>query len=204
MKRLGLAIVCSLAMGEADADLIDRGGGLIFDTRLNITWLANANLGAGSSFDDGPGDGRMTARAALAWADDLVYGGFSDWRLPTAQLAGDVPELYFQFEINFDCVVFPDRCISYHEVELFTNVQPWWYWTGAEEFGRPVAYDFRSPNEASWDEEYAYFYAWAVRDGDVATSVPEPGTLSLLGVSLAALYGLGRKRRRSMREMTSA
>ena len=30
--------------GAAQATLIDRGGGLIYDSVLNVTWLQNANL----------------------------------------------------------------------------------------------------------------------------------------------------------------
>lgn len=41
-----------LAMGSAQASLYDRGGGLIFDSDRNITWLQNANQGAGSIYDD--------------------------------------------------------------------------------------------------------------------------------------------------------
>jgi|RifCSPlowO2_12_1023861.scaffolds.fasta_scaffold474522_1 hypothetical protein len=46
MKRilpaLGLLAVLLIA-GRAQATLIDRGGGLIYDNVLNITWLQNAN-----------------------------------------------------------------------------------------------------------------------------------------------------------------
>jgi len=58
-----------------------------YDTALNITWLANANAGAGSAFDDGfsSTDGRMTWANANAWAAGLdPYGsGISGWQLPT-------------------------------------------------------------------------------------------------------------------------
>lgn len=56
-----------------------------YDTTLNITWLANMNAGAGSTFDDGSSttDGRMTWGSAMAWAASLTTGGFTDWRLPT-------------------------------------------------------------------------------------------------------------------------
>lgn len=33
------AIIASLYAGAAQATLIDRGGGLIYDDLLNITWL---------------------------------------------------------------------------------------------------------------------------------------------------------------------
>ncbi|MBI3571122.1 MAG: hypothetical protein HY082_08465, partial [Gammaproteobacteria bacterium] len=38
---LGLAFVSA---NTAQASLVDRGGGLIYDQDLNITWLANANV----------------------------------------------------------------------------------------------------------------------------------------------------------------
>jgi hypothetical protein len=68
----------------ASATLWNRGGGMIYDDVLNITWLANSNLGAGSSYDNGASatDGLMTWDSAVAWASNLTYGGYSDWRLP--------------------------------------------------------------------------------------------------------------------------
>lgn len=60
-----------------------------YDTDINVTWLRDANLGAGSSYDDGtPGqpstsDGRMTWGNAKAWAETLVIFGIGGWRLPT-------------------------------------------------------------------------------------------------------------------------
>jgi hypothetical protein len=75
--------------------LINRGGGMIYDTTANITWLADMNYAYTSGYvasGVAPGsagentiwtDGRMSWAAAKNWADNLVYGGFSDWRLPT-------------------------------------------------------------------------------------------------------------------------
>ena len=60
--------------------LLDRGGGLIYDDVLNVTWLQDANYAKTSGYD---ADGQMTWTDANAWAASLVYGGFSDWRLPT-------------------------------------------------------------------------------------------------------------------------
>ena len=67
-----------------NAALIDRGNGMIYDDDLKITWLQNANAGAGSAFDDGISntDGKMTWASAIAWSEQLVYEGFDDWRLP--------------------------------------------------------------------------------------------------------------------------
>jgi hypothetical protein len=84
-------LATGLISGAAQAALVDRGGGLIYDDVLDITWLQNANYGAGSSYDNGVSetDGRMTWNNAMAWADSLVYHDsvrnvdYSDWRLPT-------------------------------------------------------------------------------------------------------------------------
>lgn len=80
-KRLSaLAFTAALGFsGAAGAGLIDRGNGLIYDTVLDITWLQDANYAKTSSYD---ADGLMNWDAAVAWADQLVYGGFDDWRLP--------------------------------------------------------------------------------------------------------------------------
>src|SRR3989344_3407437 len=55
-----------------------------YDTALNITWLANANAGAGSIYDNGTSttDGRMTWANARAWAISLnPYGSsITGWR----------------------------------------------------------------------------------------------------------------------------
>ncbi len=48
---LALALIASAAVsGTAQASLFDRGNGLIYDTDLNVNWLANANLAASNTF----------------------------------------------------------------------------------------------------------------------------------------------------------
>ena len=80
-KHLILAMISGLAIsGGAQATLIDRGSGLIYDDVLNITWLQDANYAKTSGYD---ADGRMNWANANAWAASLSYGGYDDWRLPT-------------------------------------------------------------------------------------------------------------------------
>ena len=80
-KNLILALVSGLAIsGGAQATLIDRGSGLIYDDVLNITWLQDANYAKTSGYD---ADGQMNWANANAWAANLSYGGYDDWRLPT-------------------------------------------------------------------------------------------------------------------------
>lgn len=67
--------------GAAKATLIDRGNGLTYDDDLNITWLQDANYAKTSGYDS---DGRMNWSEAKTWAENLVYGGYDDRRLPIA------------------------------------------------------------------------------------------------------------------------
>ena len=84
-----LALVAVTAASlNANATLIDRGGGLIYDDVLDITWLQNANLAATNTFGVSGIDanGRMTWNTANQWIDAMNaadYLGYNDWRLPT-------------------------------------------------------------------------------------------------------------------------
>lgn len=83
------ASVPGLGTWEATLQARDMNGDTVvdayYDTALNITWVANANAGAGSRFDDGSSttDGRMTWVNANAWAESLDVLGVTGWRLPT-------------------------------------------------------------------------------------------------------------------------
>ena len=80
--------------GSASALLIDRGGGLIYDDKLNITWLQDANYALTSGTDNqAPIDGLMNWTNANAWAAGLSYFDsvrnitYTDWRLPYASVS---------------------------------------------------------------------------------------------------------------------
>ena len=60
-----------LACGVANAELVDLGNGMVYDSAQNLTWLQNADM-----------NGKMTWAEANAWAENLVFGGYDDWRLP--------------------------------------------------------------------------------------------------------------------------
>ena len=67
-----------LTSGVAHAALNDRGGGLLYDDVLDVTWLQDANYAETSGYVT---DGRMTWNTAKTWAANLVYGGYDGWRL---------------------------------------------------------------------------------------------------------------------------
>jgi len=67
------ATVLAIVPTTTNAELIDRGGGLIYDSDQDLTWTQDAGIsGFRSSWDD-----------ATAWAENLVFGGVGGWRLPT-------------------------------------------------------------------------------------------------------------------------
>jgi hypothetical protein len=149
--------------GAAQAALIDRGGGMIYDTTRNITWLADMNY-AQTSGHTGTGvnaNGTMTWDAATAWANNLVYGGFDDWRLPTLNPAdttcsnnfnpgGGFPNQYYGTgctggELSGLFVTdlgnkanesvlnqVGDTAEQIANLALFSNVQSFAYWSGTE------------------------------------------------------------------------
>jgi len=189
-----------------NAALVNRGGGMIYDDVLNITWLADANYAKTSGYDS---DGRMNWSDANTWAASLVYGGYSDWRLPTVpSINGSEPcwglncngsELGHMFYNNLGATAGSTILSGSNTVNLalFSNVMIFYYWTGTEKF--PPSADLRynfdtSRGDQLWDSVYAPFYSWAVRDGDVAP-VPLPAAAWLLLSGLTGLGVLGRRRK---------
>ncbi|MEX2481058.1 MAG: hypothetical protein WD928_09375 [Gammaproteobacteria bacterium] len=99
-----VAAACVAVSTSSMAALVDRGGGLIYDDVLDVTWLQDANFAATSAppppdicFDEGGGEicfpgepvrGRMTWEEAKAWVEGLSYEDtvrgvtWDDWRLP--------------------------------------------------------------------------------------------------------------------------
>jgi hypothetical protein len=83
-------IACAAATNNAQASLVDRGGGLLYDNVLNITWLQDANYAKTSGIAGISATGEMNWNTATDWATNLVYGGYSDWRLASnAPVNGD-------------------------------------------------------------------------------------------------------------------
>ncbi|MDP2810922.1 MAG: FxDxF family PEP-CTERM protein [Rhodocyclaceae bacterium] len=93
LKQVSLALATAglLTSGVAQAALNDRGGGLLYDDVLNVTWLQDANYAKTSGYD---ADGRMDNwNAANTWASSLnisrVAGeSLSGWRLPATAPVG--------------------------------------------------------------------------------------------------------------------
>jgi hypothetical protein len=202
----------------ANATLNDRGGGLIYDTDLDITWLQDATYAMTSGYD-----ANMTWAQATTWAENLVYGGYDDWRLPTTvdgpydfSYDGSTTggynitssEMGYMYYVNLGNLSYyatdgaaPQPGWSSTPNATFTdgngntvsfqNLQPNVYWSGTEYSSDPDFawhFGFYFGSQFEVSKDWS-FYAWAVRPGDV---VPEPATICLLGLG-CLLLGRNRK-----------
>jgi hypothetical protein len=71
---VSVAAVALASVGPAQAALVDRGGGLVYDSDRNLTWLADPALLPGP----------MAHLDAAQFAAGFEYAGGSDWLLPQA------------------------------------------------------------------------------------------------------------------------
>ncbi|MDF2180353.1 PEP-CTERM sorting domain-containing protein [Aliiglaciecola sp. CAU 1673] len=139
LSFLGMASV-------AEAGLIARGNGMIYDDVLNITWLQDANYAKTSGYDS---DGLMTWADAQHWVDQLQYGGFSDWRMAkvdpfdsscSAQWSvsgvGDFHHGYECFGVNNELGYMFYQNLGLHGGYTATSYDPLWHRTP---WNRPIA-----------------------------------------------------------------
>jgi len=166
-KNLHIAFVIAMLLltfkSPVQASLLDRGNGLIYDTDLNITWLQDATL-SGST---------MTWLDASAWADNLLFQGFDDWRLPVSDSSctgnnctgSEMGHLFY------------DEGITSDSGGPFLNIKPSMYWSGTEfdpDLSQAWRFNFKYGTQ-DVSSKTATRYAWAVRDGDTTSPVaPEP------------------------------
>lgn len=240
---LAVLIVSGYAI-TANAALINRGSGMIYDDVLDITWLQDASYARTSGFDS---DGLMTWDQASSWVSSLVFGGYSDWRLPTlSPVNGTSFDISFSFNGNSDRGYNTNTNVSEMAHMFFNNLgnvsffsvtgvgpqagsetfsfsfvdgesgQTYsfenigtQYWSNAS--GVPFAnaawgYNFRASSGFATGEQIliakaASIASWAVRDGDVASTLSSPDNAvslpgpSTIGIFLSGLLGIVAARR---------
>jgi hypothetical protein len=167
--------------------------GLVYDAAQQLTWLQDANYAQTSGYDS---DGLMTWDASVAWADQLVFGGWDDWRLwSVTDLGNDGCNL--SFAGGTDCGYNIDTTTSelghlwyatlgnlaYYDTSGngpqsgwgLTNTGPFQnfdavrYWSGTEyapNSGNAWLFSAFSGSQNNYDEN-GQFQAWAVRPGQV-------------------------------------
>lgn len=189
MKKFACFLVIStllfITVSYADAELHDRGNGLIYDNTLDITWLQYANYSGET----------LSWTEATNWVDALIYQGYDDWRLPESDAScsgytctdSEMGHLFYMDGVSSDSPGF------------FLDLRPYMYWSSTEydpDSSRAVRFHFSTGYQGT-SSKTTNRYAWAVRDGDSVSSVaPEPvsSTLFIIGGAALGLRRLGRRR----------
>ena len=184
----------------ANAELIDNGGGLIYDTVLDITWA-----------QPDPGDG--TWEDANTWAAGLTLGGVSGWRLPYISVAaGEGPftdspvdcstaiefacrdnELGYMFYQNLSGTFGQSILTSGDpDLALFPTLLALQYWSGTElSLSDAWAFDFSIGLGDNTNQSLSNA-SWAVHEGnvggvfDLTGTVQDQGGAPLCSLTLAS------------------
>ena len=184
----------------ANAALVDRGSGLIYDDVLDITWLQDANYAKTSGFELViNSNGQMNWDNATAWAGGLSYNGYDDWRLPITADPDPNCELHPSEPGGLGCTgsemghLFYSDGISESNPGVFVNISIGeGYWSETEYSPYPfpfvTAFAFNPYNgDQSWALKSNNYFAWAVSDGDIASVVPIPAAVYLFASGLGLL-----------------
>ncbi len=219
MKRLlGVVTTCALILLSlsSNAALLSRlSGQAVYDTDLNITWLADFNLAQTNGFD---ADGRLSWNDAQNWINHLNTNnhlGFNDWRLP----ASIFPDAGCSIDGSGNSASAGTGCtesemghLFYDELGgtagssildsgdsdllLFTNIQADRYWSGTDlvtDTTRAWRFNFNTGDLFANLKSGDLFVSAVVRSGDVV--VPVPAAVWLFGSGLLGLLGLARRQR---------
>jgi len=188
-----VTLICALLLWTGTpvrAELINLGNGMVYDTVQDLTWLQDTHYARTSGAD---ADGWMLKAEAVAWAGNLTFGGFDDWRLPVLTADGpmgfgdpnhssEITRLLVQ--LGWDWPDWGDVTIG--EVGPFLSFydtpQPMSpvYWLGNDTtpaiWHVNMAWDWRDESSVNPSG------VWAVRSGHPSASVPEPSTLLCVGI----------------------
>lgn len=210
MIKLLRILLCSsvLSVGllaNANAALETRLGGLaVYDTDIDITWLADADYAKTSGYD---ADGVMSWPDAKAWAAGLSVGGITGWRLPTADTScagyncnhSEMGHLFYDELGGKAGFPVPSSSSFFSNIREYFGGFDHFYWTSTE-FTPDLGWIFYFANgHQGWGIDIPHYgFAWAVHDGDVGAGlVPEPEMYAMMSIGLLALFGFRRLRQQS-------
>lgn len=202
------AVTGMMFINSAGAALHARDGGMVYDDVMNVTWLADMDYARSSGYHS---DGEMSRDQAMAWADTLTYGGYSDWRLPTLNpkspyfydTSGELSHLFI-----VDLGNKPDESvlnqvgdsdIQRSNLALFKNIRVdanQAYWSSAKVGDYIYAFRADVGRVGAGPAGMTTLFAVAVRNGDVS-AVPELGSTSYFLLGLLGVLAARSRRRLS-------
>ena len=217
MRRMlaGVVLCFFVSVPPAHAELIDFGGGLLYDAVQDLTWLdpfyaqPPHTLMFGDPAVGGCSqeacDWHYTWRGATAWVGGLSYEGYNDWRLPDKFMPGAFGgdnEFHRMLEQlrgwEFGLSTFGDEpeLVTAGEQGPFLSPLDYWFVWMDEPFTwtSPFAgngYDFPDRQDGTAGGRTRIM---PVRSGVPFSQVPEPATLGLVGIGV--LIGIARMGRR--------
>lgn len=216
-----LTTVVLFTIHTADAALLSRlNGQAVYDTDLNVTWLADANLAASNTFGVSGinANGSMVWNTAQGWISAMNaanYLGYSDWRLPsTLQPDSSCSSQSGGMSYGYNCTGSDIGHLFYNELggtagvaistshntnySLFQNIQDSGYWSGTELASSASLYawveGFARGYEGDSLKLFSDYYGLVVRTGDVS-AVPVPAAVWLLSSGLIGLVSAACKRK---------
>ena len=183
MRTVSGVVLLALISGTAHAALQSRlSGQAYYDTVLNVTWVADANLADTNAFGV-PGinaDGSMDLDQATQWIAALnaaSYLGASDWRLPTTTQPDATCSLQDGFGNGYGFGCTGSEMGHLHYVDgitsatpgPFANVQSGTSWSDSPYAPNPpTAWSFRGDGFQDFLTNRASSnFVWAVRAGDI-------------------------------------
>jgi hypothetical protein len=177
----------------ARAELIDYGGGLIYDTVQDLTWLDPYFAQPPHEIVSRPPcgsfscDWNYTWPGATEWVGNLSYEGYDDWRLPHKVVrdffTGDNEYRIMLSQLGWEFIDVPNAPevvrVGGHGPFL-AELEYYHYWMDhLYTYTTPAAgggYDFPDDTEDLRN-------VIAVRNGRPHHPVPEPSTLALFGLA---------------------
>lgn len=218
-KLLASLLLTATFATNAYAALESRlNGQAVYDTDINVTWLADGNLAAFNTFGvSGINlNGTMSWTTAQSWISAMNaadFLGYNNWELPTTlQPDASCGSQFSGFSGGYGCTGSMMGHLFYTEFgghatsglapyvndsnyRLFYGVQFSEYWSGTTWADNPsYAWNFNMGSGFQTNtDNTSPFYVWAVHPGDVA-AVPEPETYAMFLTGLGLVGALARRR----------